>query len=94
MNVVGVFALFLVNVAFGFFASIIAVGGDGSAQGVYFVGSIFGAVNVVSAIWAIILIIKKRQSAALMVAAMTSPAAIAVTFVLGLTIALVREAGR
>jgi hypothetical protein len=29
-----------------------------------------------------------------MVAAMTSPAAIAVTFVLGLTIALVREAGR
>ena len=93
MQIVGVIALFIVNLAFGFFATIIAVGSDGSAGGIYFVGSVFGVINAVSLISAIVLIIKKRQSAALMVAALTSPVAFAVTFVLGLTIALAREAG-
>jgi len=94
MKILGVVVLFVGNLLLGFFASIIAVGSDGSAGGVYFVGTVFGAINVVSVICAIVLIIKKRQSAALIVAGLTTPVAAVVTFVLGLTIALIREAGR
>jgi hypothetical protein len=92
LNWLGLATVYAANIWFAAFAAVLAVGSDGSASGIWFVGIAFGIVNAVSIVCALLFMAKQRYGFAWAVAMGTSPAAFVITFTVGLTLAIMREA--